>query len=80
MARGSRIGAADLMLRGREGDSVALTDVTLEEAERILVRKALDRHDGNVTRAARALGLTRSALYRRLQRMKARDDDQGSGS
>ena len=80
MARGSRIRAADLRLRGREGDSVALTDVTLEEAERILVRKALDRHGGNVTRAARALGLTRSALYRRLQRMKARDDDQGSGS
>ena len=75
MARGSRIRAADLLLRGREGDSVALTDVTLEEAERILIRKALDRHNGNVTQAARALGLTRSALYRRLQRMKARDDD-----
>ncbi|MCY4571782.1 MAG: sigma-54 dependent transcriptional regulator [Gemmatimonadetes bacterium] len=75
MARGSRIRVADLQLRGREGDSLALTDVTLEEAERILIRKALDRHDGNVTQAARALGLTRSALYRRLQRMKAQDDD-----
>ena len=74
MARSARIRAADLRLRGREGDSVELFDVTLAEAERILVRKALDRHDGNVTRAARALGLTRSALYRRLKRMKAGDD------
>lgn len=80
LARGSRIEATDLRLRGREGDSVALTDVTLEEAERILVRKALDRHNGNVTGAARALGLSRSALYRRMHRLKVADDDQGPGS
>lgn len=78
MARGSRIRAADLRLRGREGDSVELFDVTLAEAERILIRKALDRHDGNVSGAARALGLTRSALYRRLKRMKVGNDGQGS--
>ena len=75
MARGSHIQAADLRLRDREGDSTALADVTLEEAERILVRKALDRHDGNVSKAARALGLTRSSLYRRLKRIRAEDDD-----
>ena len=57
MARGlAHQGGPTLLLRGREGDSVALTDVTLEEAERILVRKALDRHNGNVSKAARALG------------------------
>jgi DNA-binding NtrC family response regulator len=43
--------------------------LTLEEAERVLIEKALDRHDGNVSRAADALGLSRSALYRRLQRL-----------
>ena len=75
MARGSHIEAADLRLRGREGDSAALADVTLEEAERILVRRALDRHDGNVSRAARALGLTRSSLYRRLKRIRPGEDD-----
>ena len=54
--------------------SVATTDfrnfeeLTLDEAERVLIEKALDRHDGNVSRAADALGLSRSALYRRLQR------------
>ena len=75
LTRGSHIEATDLRLRGREGDSVALNDVTLEEAERILVRKALDRHNGNVTGAARALGLSRSALYRRMHRLKVADDD-----
>ena len=44
-----------------------LEDLTLEEAERILIEKALERHSGNVTKAAVALGLSRSALYRRLQ-------------
>jgi transcriptional regulator of acetoin/glycerol metabolism len=35
--------------------------------ERLLIRKALERHGGNVSQAAKALGLSRSALYRRLQ-------------
>ena len=42
--------------------------LTLEEAERVLIEKALERYDGNVSKAADALGLSRSALYRRLQR------------
>ena len=41
-------------------------DLTLEEAERLLIQKALARFDGNVSQAAKALGLSRSALYRRL--------------
>jgi transcriptional regulator of acetoin/glycerol metabolism len=42
--------------------------MSLEEVECLLIKKALARHDGNVSRAAEALGLSRSALYRRLQR------------
>ena len=42
----------------------------LEEVERLLVRKALDRFDGNVTQAAQFLGLSRSALYRRLEKFE----------
>jgi transcriptional regulator of acetoin/glycerol metabolism len=42
--------------------------MSLEEVERVLIQKALARHAGNVTLAANALGLSRSALYRRLQR------------
>jgi DNA-binding NtrC family response regulator len=68
MARGSRIEAADLGLRRRDDGSVALDELTLEEAERLMIEKALDRYQGNVSKAAEALGLSRSALYRRLQR------------
>jgi DNA-binding NtrC family response regulator len=68
MARGRRIEAGDLGLRRREDGSARLDELTLEEAERLMIEKALDRYQGNVSRAAEALGLSRSALYRRLQR------------
>jgi transcriptional regulator with PAS, ATPase and Fis domain len=44
--------------------------MTLEEAEKYLIQKALVPHQGNVSRAAEALGLSRSALYRRLQHLR----------
>ena len=68
MARGQRIEGSDLGLRPREEGLLLVEELTLEEAERLMIEKALDRHQGNVTRAAKALGLSRSALYRRLQR------------
>ena len=68
MARGGRIEAADLALRRREDGSVQMDELTLDEAERVLIEKALERSGGKVSRAAEALGLSRSALYRRLQR------------
>lgn len=57
----------DLGLRGRRESSARLEDLTLAEAEAVLVQRALERHGGSVAAAARALGLSRSALYRRLQ-------------
>lgn len=68
MARGSRIEASDLGLRRRADGSVLMDELTLDEAERLMIEKALERYQGNVSRAAEALGLSRSALYRRLQR------------
>ena len=58
--------AGDLGLRGGGGPA-RLDELTLEEVERVLIRKALERHEGNVSQAAKSLGLSRSALYRRLQ-------------
>jgi DNA-binding NtrC family response regulator len=66
MAQGPLVRPADLGLRGTGGPA-RLEDLPLEEVERLLIRKALERHDGNVSQAAKALGLSRSALYRRLQ-------------
>jgi transcriptional regulator of acetoin/glycerol metabolism len=59
---------ADLGLRAPRGELAALEELTLEDAEALLIRKALARHGGNVSKAAEALGLSRSALYRRLER------------
>ena len=67
MASGERIRAADLGLR-RGGEAPRLEELSLEEVESLLVRKAMDRFGGNVSQAARALGLSRSALYRRLEK------------
>ncbi|HXY32505.1 MAG TPA: sigma-54 dependent transcriptional regulator [Gemmatimonadaceae bacterium] len=67
LATGESIRAADLGLRGGgSSGSTRLEELTLEEVERMLIQKALARFDGNVSQAARALGLSRSALYRRL--------------
>ena len=67
MAQGETIRVEDLLLRPRADGAGRLEEMTLDEAERYLIRKALARHQGNVSRAADALGLSRSALYRRLQ-------------
>ncbi|MBN2507193.1 MAG: hypothetical protein JXQ71_10905 [Verrucomicrobia bacterium] len=42
--------------------------MSLEDMERFLIKKALARHDGNAMQAAEALGLSRSAFYRRLEK------------
>jgi DNA-binding NtrC family response regulator len=69
MAQGDTIAARDLGLRpARDTAATRLEDMSLEDVEGFLIRKALARYGGNVSQAAKALGLSRSALYRRLQR------------
>jgi len=67
MASGDRVRVHDLALR-RASEPVRLDELSLEQVESLLVRKAMDRYGGNVSRAAQALGLSRSALYRRLEK------------
>ena len=69
MTQGSVVRAEDLGLN-RPGFARPVEDMTLEEVEALLVKKALARFEGNVSRAAEALGLSRSALYRRLEKFK----------
>jgi len=52
----------------RASSSRPFEELTLEEAERVLIQRCLERQGGNVTRAAEALGLSRPALYRRIER------------
>jgi len=68
MAQGSTVTAADVGLRQAHGPPARLEDMSIEEVEAFLIRKALSRYSNNVSHAANALGLSRSALYRRMQR------------
>jgi DNA-binding NtrC family response regulator len=67
-AGGPLVKAGDLGLRAARDGGGRLEDMSLEDVECFLIKKAMARFDGNVSQAARALGLSRSALYRRLQR------------
>jgi transcriptional regulator of acetoin/glycerol metabolism len=68
MARGVQIEAADLGLNPARAAAPSLDDLSLESVESILIRKALARSAGNVSQAADALGLSRGALYRRMEK------------
>jgi DNA-binding NtrC family response regulator len=70
MATGERLRAADLALDAASTPPgpARLEELPLEEVEKVLVEKALERYGGSVSQAAQALGLSRSALYRRLEK------------
>jgi DNA-binding NtrC family response regulator len=68
MSQGNTIRASDLSLRPPRETPHKLEDMSLEDVEAFLIKKALSRYTGNVSQAAEALGLSRSALYRRLEK------------
>ena len=70
MSPGNIVTAFDLALEATPDARISarLEEMSLEDAERLLIKKALARFEGNANRAAEALGLSRSALYRRLQK------------
>jgi DNA-binding NtrC family response regulator len=68
MSQGELLRATDLALRMSPEATPRLDEMSLEEVEQFLIKKTLAKFGGNVSQAAQALGLSRSALYRRLQR------------
>ena len=69
LSPGPVIRAMDLGLRApSSASSLRLEEMNLEEVEKHLIQRMLHRHGGNVSKAASALGLSRSALYRRLEK------------
>jgi DNA-binding NtrC family response regulator len=68
MASNARIEISDLGLNPQKSAGQSLDDMSLEAVEAVLVRKALARTGGNVSQAAEALGLSRGALYRRMEK------------
>jgi DNA-binding NtrC family response regulator len=68
MCRGREIQPADLGLNLQRPQAQNLEELSLEAVEALLVRKALQRFQGNISQAADALGLSRGALYRRMEK------------
>ena len=68
MSRSGLITSEDLGLRApAPGAATDLTGMTMDDAEKYIIQQALARHGGNVVQAAESLGMSRSALYRRIQ-------------
>jgi DNA-binding NtrC family response regulator len=68
MCRGAEIQPADLGLNLQRPQGANLEEFSLEAVEALLIRKALQRFQGNISQAAEALGLSRGALYRRMEK------------
>jgi transcriptional regulator of acetoin/glycerol metabolism len=70
MAVGDRLRRQDFHFSAELGTATGfeLDNYNLERIERTAISKALEKHAGNISRAARELGLTRASLYRRLRR------------
>ena len=68
MAKHDFIDVPDLSLSPSTASTAAARPETLDEVERATIERALREHSWNVTRAAQALGLTRQALYRRMEK------------
>jgi DNA-binding NtrC family response regulator len=68
MCRGREIQPADLGLNLQRPQAQNLEELSLEAVEALLIRKALQRFQGNISQAAEALGLSRGALYRRMEK------------
>ena len=51
-----------------DSSKVPMDTYNLDEMEKVMVQKALDKHGGNISKAAKDLGLTRASLYRRLEK------------
>ncbi|MCP4452340.1 MAG: sigma-54-dependent Fis family transcriptional regulator, partial [Planctomycetes bacterium] len=71
MARGSQIELCDLGLQSGAQDMPAFESMTLEALELWALKKALERCP-DISKAAEALGLSRGALYRRLEKYDIR--------
>jgi len=72
MSDDHEIKPSDFNLTSTVGETISTTDeydnLNLQDIEKLLVQKALDKYEGNISKAAKELGLTRAALYRRLEK------------
>ncbi len=68
LCQGKTLQPKDVFIKNVEPDNADTTGYNLEEMERNMIVQALKKCNGNITEAARELGLSRAALYRRLEK------------
>lgn len=68
MSQGTEILPGDLGLTSTQESKLEIDEMSLEEVEQYLIKRTLARYDGNARKACEALGLSRSAFYRRLEK------------
>ncbi|MEM8889804.1 MAG: helix-turn-helix domain-containing protein, partial [Bacteroidota bacterium] len=70
MSEGDEIKVTDFKLKktASVNGSMDLENLNIQDIEKLLIEKALSKHSGNISKAAKDLGLTRAALYRRMEK------------
>ena len=68
LCRGEEIEPANLAIASAKSSATNFENMSIDEVEALLIRKVLRRCDGNISQAAEALGLSRAALYRRIEK------------
>ena len=68
LCRGEEIEPANLAIAASRARRTSFENMSIDEVEALLIRKVLRRCDGNISQAAEALGLSRAALYRRIEK------------
>jgi transcriptional regulator of acetoin/glycerol metabolism len=68
LCRGEEIDAANLSIGAARSSATSFENMSIDEVEALLIRKVMRRCTGNITQAAEALGLSRAALYRRIEK------------
>ena len=68
LCRGDEIEPASLAIAAARSPAQSFENMSIDDVEALLVRKMLRRCEGNITQAAEALGLSRAALYRRIEK------------
>jgi len=68
LCRSDEIEPANLAITTARSSMQSFENMSIDEVEALLIRKVLRRCDGNISQAAEALGLSRAALYRRIEK------------
>jgi DNA-binding NtrC family response regulator len=68
LCRGEEIEPANLAIAAAKSSATNFENMSIDEVEALLIRKVLRRCDGNISQASEALGLSRAALYRRIEK------------